>query len=58
MSPEVHLTLTSLFLASTGAQEVTLCVRLCVCLSVIFVNSSLNLHAIFMQSVISHLTVS
>ena len=37
------------FLAPTGAQEEALWVGLRVCLSVIFVNSSLNLHAIFMQ---------
>ena len=42
------------FLAPTGAQEVTLCVcvsvRPSVCLSVIMLNSSLNLHDIMQQS--------
>ena len=46
------------FLAPTGAQEVTLSVCVSVCPSVIFVNSSLNLHAIFMQSLSSQLAVS
>ena len=46
------------FLAPTGAQEVTLCVCVSVYPSVIFVNSSLNLHAIFMHSLSSQLAVS
>ena len=44
------------FLAPTGAQEVSMSVCVCVCPSVVFLNSSLNhkssynLHAIFVQS--------
>ena len=39
-----------LFLAPTGAQEMALSVRLSVCVSVTFMNSSLNLHSFFTQS--------
>ena len=38
------------FLAPTGAQEMALSVRLSVCVSVTFMNSSLNLHSFFTQS--------
>ena len=43
-----YITLNFMFLAPSGTQEVTLSVCLCVC--VIMLNSSLNLHAIFTLS--------